>query len=271
MKPMLRPIGLMPSQHKDFFDNGRGRATLYYQDLGAGYSAPGLATARDLTQYGGTAQFPFTGSFGARLKLDSQIQRDGLDTDTGELDLDYRMGEHWTLSSGVRHDRRQDNWPIVPATQEEGDRTDALVQLLFNFPQTLDDLWVRPGDDSRERRWPRKTTVLAPAAAIVLMTGSTWSVRFQVEISGPEAESGPSSIPTGPSFTATTASRTNGPITVYVQKGNLVSGFRTRYADSASIFLEERYAHGDVPTGLTHATGIDLAPTDRLNYRDDLS
>ena len=50
----------------------------------------------------------------------------------------------------------------------------------------------------------------------------------------------------------------------------MVSGFRTRYADSASVFFEERYAHGDVPTGLTHATGINLAPTDRLNLGANL-
>jgi len=40
---------------KDLFENGRGRATFYWQDLEAGYSAPGQATARDLTRYGGTA------------------------------------------------------------------------------------------------------------------------------------------------------------------------------------------------------------------------
>ena len=37
------------------------------------------------------------------------------------------------------------------------------------------------------------------------------------------------------------------------RKGNMASGFKTRYSDSASIYLEERYTHGDVPTGLTHS------------------
>jgi hypothetical protein len=50
----------------------------------------------------------------------------------------------------------------------------------------------------------------------------------------------------------------------------MASGFRTRYSDSASVFLEERYTHGDVPTGLTHSTGVDLAPTDRLNLGANL-
>src|SRR4030067_851312 len=50
------------------------------------------------------------------------------------------------------------------------------------------------------------------------------------------------------------------------RKGNLVSGARTRYSDSVSVYLEERYTHGDVPTGLTHSAGVDLAPVDRWNF-----
>src|SRR6185369_16994000 len=52
---------------------------------------------------------------------------------------------------------------------------------------------------------------------------------------------------------------------VQARKGSITSGFRTRYSDSASVYGEERYTHGDVPTGLVHSYGVDLAPTDRLN------
>jgi hypothetical protein len=45
----------------------------------------------------------------------------------------------------------------------------------------------------------------------------------------------------------------------------MASGFRTRTSDSASVYLEERYTHGDGPSGLMHSTGVDLAPTDRFN------
>jgi hypothetical protein len=49
------------------------------------------------------------------------------------------------------------------------------------------------------------------------------------------------------------------------RKGNMASGFRTRYSDSASVYLEERYTHGDAPTGLMHSTGVKLASFDRVN------
>jgi hypothetical protein len=52
---------------------------------------------------------------------------------------------------------------------------------------------------------------------------------------------------------------------VKARQGNMVSGFKRRYSDSASMYMEERYSHGDMPTGLTHSMGFDLSVTDRLN------
>lgn len=53
---------------------------------------------------------------------------------------------------------------------------------------------------------------------------------------------------------------------VRARRGNMTSGFKSRYSDSASIYMEERYTHGDVPTGLTHSMGFDLAITEALNF-----
>jgi hypothetical protein len=47
--------------------------------------------------------------------------------------------------------------------------------------------------------------------------------------------------------------------------GSIVSGLKTRYSDSASVYAEEKYTYGNVPTGLTHAAGVDLAPFDHWN------
>jgi hypothetical protein len=40
---------------------------------------------------------------------------------------------------------------------------------------------------------------------------------------------------------------------------------KTRLSDSTSVYLEERYQHGSALTGLTHATGVTLAPSERWN------
>ena len=49
-------------------------------------------------------------------------------------------------------------------------------------------------------------------------------------------------------------------------EGNLVAGVKSRFGDSTSVFLEERYQHGSTMTGLTHGTGISFAPTQRWNF-----
>ena len=41
---------------------------------------------------------------------------------------------------------------------------------------------------------------------------------------------------------------------------------KTRLSDSSSVYIEERYQNSDWSSGLTHATGINLAPTERLNF-----
>ena len=251
---------------KDFFDNGRGRVSFYMQDLEAGYSAPGLATARDLTQYGGTAQLPISKNLNVRAKMDKQVQREGLDTETDELDLDYRKGEHWTLSSGVRRDSREDNSPVVPATQEEGDRTDAVVQVLYDSRTR----WTTYGfaQETIQTSGNREDNDRIGTGGSLRLTD-----RFNVtgEVSGGDLGLG-GQLGTEYLYSDRTMLYNNYTLEnertdngLRARKGNLVSGFRTRYADSASVFLEESYAHGDLLTGLTHATGVDLAPTDRLN------
>jgi hypothetical protein len=48
--------------------------------------------------------------------------------------------------------------------------------------------------------------------------------------------------------------------------GLFTLGGRNRFSDSVSVFAEERYQHGDGPSGLTHAFGLDYAPNDRWTY-----
>jgi flagellar motor protein MotB len=251
---------------KDFFEKGRGRVTLYHQDLDAGYSAPGLATDRDLTQYGGTAQMPVTDRLGARLKMDKQVQNEGLETEAGELNIDYGLGEKWTLSSGVRHDSRKDNSPVVPATQEEGDRTDAVVRLLYDSRAQ----WTTYGfvQETIRTSGNREDNGRIGAGGSYRLTD-----RFNVlgEVSGGDLGMG-GLLGTEYLYSDRTTAYLNYPENertdngLRARKGNMASGFRTRYSDSASVYLEERYTYGEVPTGLMHSTGVELAPFDRLNF-----
>ena len=252
---------------QDFFAAGKGRFTLYWQDLEAGYAAPGLSTDRDTSHYGGTATLPLSERLALRLKSDTRRQRDALETAANEVNLDFSKDEHWTLSSGLRHDHRNDQSLVTPPTQEEGDRADMVVQLLY---------------DSRTR-WSSYGFVQETLASsgnrednFRVGSGGSYRLtnRFKAngEIStGDLGESG--RIGTEYLYSDRTNLYVNYALEnertdngLRARKGSMVSGFRTRYSDSASIYLEERYTHGEVPTGLMHSTGVDLAPSDRLNF-----
>ena len=251
---------------KDLFENGRGQVTFYLQDLEAGYSAPGLITTLETTQYGGTADLPVTDRLNARLKVDLQQQEQGLDTETGELDLDYRVGEHWTVGSGVRHDSREDNSSDVPATQEEGDLTDAVVKLLYDsreqwtvygFVQETIHSSGNREDNGRigvggSMRFTERFNVVGEVSGGDLGTGGTLGTEYLY--------SDRTTVYTN--YTLENERTDNG---LLARKGNMASGFKTRYSDSASVYLEERYIHGDVPTGLMHSTGVKLVPFERVN------
>jgi flagellar motor protein MotB len=256
---------------KDLFENGRGRVTFYWQDLEAGYSAPGQATARDMTQYGGTAEMPFTDRLGARLKVDKQEVQEGLETETGQLNLDYRIGEHWTLGSGVRHDNRRDSSAVVPANQEEGDRTDAAVRLLYDSHVS----WTAYGfvQETVRTSGNREDNGRVGAGGSLRLTD-----RFHVtgEISEGDLGTG-GKLGTEYLYSDWTTIYSNYNIEtertdngLLARKGKMASGFRTRYSDSASVYAEELYTHGDVPTGLTHSAGVKLVVFDRLNFGANL-
>src|SRR5207245_4472217 len=116
----------------DFFKGAKGRLTLYSQNRDAGYSAPGQSTLKTTEQYGGTFKMPVTNRLTLAAKGDQSTEDQGLDQRAMELDVGYKLTDTWSLSTGVRNDRREDHSPVVPLTQEQGERTDAVVQVALD-------------------------------------------------------------------------------------------------------------------------------------------
>ncbi len=255
---------------KDLFKKGRGRVTVYGQDLEAGYSAPGLTTDQDLRQYGVTAEVAVTDRLGTHLKLDSRDEAEGLETQSGELDADYRMGARWTLSSGVRQDSRKDHSEVVPATQKEGDRTDAVMRLAYDSQAR----WSAYGftQETVNKSGNREDNGRVGAGGSIRIT-DRFSMNGEVSDGdlGTAGRLGTEHLYSDRTtlylnYTVENERTDNG---LRARKGNMATGFRTRYSDSASVYVEERYAYGDVPRGLTHAAGVQLAPFDRFNFGAD--
>ncbi len=252
---------------KDIIDNANGQLTLYTQSLDAGYSAPGLETATDTRQYGGTLKAPVTDRINVTAKADITTRQQGLDTNASEVDLNYLLTEHWTLSPGARLDSRVDHSPVVPTTQMEGDRTDAALRATY---------------DSRER-WSAYGFVQDTVSKTGnredngrVGSGGSYRVTDRFKVTG-EVSSGDLGGAGKAGTEYLYSDRTNMYLNyvydnetpdngIRSNKGNIVSGVKTRYSDSTSVYAEEKYTYGDVPTGLTHSAGVDLAPFDHWNF-----
>jgi hypothetical protein len=155
----------------------------------------------------------------------------------------------------------------VPLTQVQGDRSDAVVRATYDSKAR----WTAYGyvQDTLDTTGNREDNGRVGSGGAYRVTD-----RFKVngEVSsgdlGAAGRLGTEYLYTDRTTTYLTyalenESTDNG---VRAKKGNMVSGVKTRYSDSTSVYLEEKYSHGDVPTGLTHSAGVDLAPVDRWNF-----
>src|SRR6266849_1169842 len=253
---------------RDFFEGRDGRFTFYTQHLDAGYSAPGQATIKDTQQYGGTFKMPVTHSLSLAAKGDQKIENQGLETRAIELDLGYKLGEKWSVSTGVRNDLRKDHSPVVPLTQVQGERTDAVAQVKFDSSAS----WSAYGFGQH--------TVAASGGREDngrIGVGGSYRLtkRFRIDGEASDGHLGPGGK-VGTSFLYSERTslylnysleneRTDNGLLLHGSQANLVSGVKTRLSDTSSVYVEERYQDGGSMSGLTHTTGINLAAKERWN------
>ncbi|VAW66685.1 Flagellar motor protein [hydrothermal vent metagenome] len=251
----------------DLFEGVRGSATLYLQDREAGYSAPGQLTSNNIQQFGGTLNMPLTENLSLNVKGDSRDQERSLKTQNADINMAWKMDPNWKFSGGVRVDSREDNSTNIVATQKQGDRTDVALDVTYNSLNKWSVYGFAQGTANTTGNRVENNRV---------GTGTTIRLndRFSVEgeVSGGDTGTG---VRLGTdylmsdrtsvylNYTLDNERTSNG---IRARKGNMATGFRSRYTDTVSIYGEERYTHGDVPTGLTHALGVDVAPNDRWTY-----
>jgi len=252
---------------QEFIPGLEGSLNYYRQDLEAGYAAPGIITNKSTIQTGGSLELPFDAYTKIKVKSDAKVQKDGLETRASELNLDRKIDAYWNMSFAVRADERSDNSPVVPATQKEGKRNDAALKLGFDsnanwsaygyYQETLQIIGTRERNTrvgvGGDYRSGDRLTFNSELSTGHLGHGATLGADYKMT----------DTTNIYSSYTLENERSDNG---VRARKGNMASGFKTRYSDSSSIYLEEKYSHGDTPTGLTHSMGFDLAPTDSWNF-----
>ncbi|GMG86401.1 flagellar motor protein MotB [Biformimicrobium ophioploci] len=254
-------------QLQDFFEGARGSGTFYHQEREAGFSAPGQLVQGETIQSGASVSVPIGTRLDVNLKADSSKRELGLETESVDLSVGYRVSERWKVTTGTRTDSREDLSPVVAPTQTQGERTDMAVRASYDsgedwrafgfVQQTLD----ASGTREENNRYG---------------VGSAYRVNDRLTL---DSELSEGDTGTGAQLGADfrVSDRTNlylnyaldnerSDTGVQARRGNMSSGFRSRYSDSLNIYGEERYSHGDVATGLTHALGVDLSPGEHWSY-----
>ncbi|HEX7286969.1 MAG TPA: flagellar motor protein MotB, partial [Candidatus Angelobacter sp.] len=181
----------------------------------------------------------------------------------------YKLTNKWSFSAGARNDLRKDHSPLVPLTQQQGERTDAIAQVKFSPNDTwsaytfVQDTVATSGGREDNNR---------------IGVGGSYRLtkRFRIEGEASDGNLGPGGK-VGTSFLYSERTslylnysleneRTDNGQLVHGSWGNLVSGAKTRLSDSSSVYVEERYQTGASLAGLTHATGINLVDKERWNF-----
>ena len=248
----------------DLITDAKGNATFYLQEREAGFSAPGQLTATDVSQIGARYNTAINDKVKLDVKIDSRDQDKALKTETADVSASYQATNNWRVSAGARSDSREDNSPTVAATQKQGDRIDLAAELAYDPKQNWTTYGFAQGTVANSGNREDNHRVGA---------GGTYRPTDRLTLDG-ELSGG--SLGTGvkagtdylvsdrtnvyTSYTFENERSDNG---VSSNRGNWNTGIRSRFTDTTSIYGEERYTHGDVPTGLTHALGIDYTPTER--------
>ena len=254
----------------DFFEFTTAELSFYVQEVDAGFSGPGLTSLTDTENHGGALTLPIGEKFSLRAKADTRTQELGIETTAQEYNLGYQFNRHWDVRAGYRIDERTDGSIIVPLTQEQGERTDAVLQVGYDslsswnaylFSQETIDVTGDRRENSRfgiggSYRLTEKLQIDGEVSDGDLGVGGRIGSRFM--------HSEQTSVYVN--YALENERTDNALRSLRGSEGNLVAGIKSRLSDSTSVFLEERYQHNDTMTGLTHATGISFSNSERWNY-----
>ena len=251
----------------EFVDKSRGNATFYVQKKEAGFSAPGQLTAVDIEQFGATVDMYVTKEIDVKMKIDKKSQLQALNTSSMDLEVGYKQNDQWRYSVGGRADTRDDKSLNIAATQRQGTRFDAALKAAYDSKQdwTVYGFTQATVNGTANRS---KNNRLGGGGSYKVSDRLKLDAELSQGTTGVGAKIGSDYLVTDRSnvylnYALDNERSFNG---LRSRRGNMVSGYRNRYSDSGSVFVEEKYTHGNVPTGLTHAFGVELAPDDRWNY-----
>ncbi len=249
----------------------QGRATFYWQDRDAGFTGPGQLTNEAVVQQGASLAWRLGEATELLLKYDEKDAASQT-RQAAEVNLGRQLDERWKLGVGLRADEVDTRVANAsPSLSRSGRRSDLVTRLDYRPGAGEDSDWsaygylqgtlAESGDRGRndriglggERRIHDRFKLGGELSGGVGGLGAKLSGDWRVDDRR--------SLYGG--YTLVPDRSDDG---YRGRSGLFTAGGRSRFTDSLSVFAEERYQHGDGPSGLTHAFGLDYAPNDRWTY-----
>jgi len=246
----------------DLGSDSEGSGTFYFEQRDAGFSAPGRLTSLDTQQVGGSFASPVGDDTQVIVKADELDEEGGTLKRSAEAAIAHDLDENWQLSAGMRSDDQQ-----TQLGTNDGRRDDLLVQAeyrddedwsVYGFTQgTLD----RSGSRSANNRGG---------------LGGHYRINPRTSLSG-EVSDGNLGVGGKAGVNYDASDRTNLYLNYELDNdrtdngfggrtSQIVTGARSRWTDSVSVYAEQRYQEASEQSGLIQAYGLDFAPNDYWSY-----
>jgi len=246
-----------------------GIVSAYYEDIDAGFSAPGRLAISDTERYGAAAAIKLSedGRSEVALKYDSLDIEGGIVETTTALDVRVGVSEAIRVGLGVRHNDIDGS-----AIGLNGDRTDLGGEIEYTASESLSGYIFGQGSIARSGTRNRGNRYGGG-----LRTQITERIGVNGEVSGGDGGFGALG---GVSFQRADgeeyylnytldAERTepgvDGARSLLNSQNTLTAGGRKRFTSYLSVFGEERRAFGNT-SGLTHAYGLDFTPGEHWSF-----
>lgn len=250
----------------------RGDARLYWQDRDHGFSSPGqLTTGPDASRKGADLKLRLSSISQLSLHA-SEAEADSQRLRAIEAELENQVTRRWSLGLGLRSDDNEVRTPTASSyLNRAGVRSDLAVKLGFKPDAGSRSDWSSYGfvqgtvDRSGDRRRNDR---------VGLGGDIRFNDRFKLNSELSTGRSGIGAMLGG-------EWQRNDRTTHYLnygldpdrtdigfggRQGDLTSGTRYRFADHGSVYGEQRYSHGDGPTGMVRAFGLDMNHGDNWTY-----
>ena len=271
---------------KDLVDGSEGNGTFYYESRDAGFSSPGRLSDLATDQIGGSYSAQLGEKTEVIIKADQTEEDQGRSRRSAEGVIAYDLSDAWQLSTGLRNDRQSYGRSYANryigtyagysnvSEYDEGERNDLVLKALYHAEEDWSLYGFTQGTLSRtgtreannrlgiggEYRLNERTALSGELSGGNLGVGAMAGINydasdrtnlyFNYQLDNDRSDDG---------FGSRSGLGGDG------RTGQVVTGARSRWTDSTSVYAEQRMQHGD-QAGLIQGYGLDFAPDDRWSY-----